>query len=234
MPVDLSAEMSELWASLGAPTGGRGRVIQFVAARRGEGTSTVARELAAFAARKAGRSVWLVDLDLFTSAQHAALANATGRFGKLGEATAATPDGSVFFTVQPPVAAPDGTVWPDARYLCGHRVGEARWWVTRFRREALRGRQTVHIVPSADYWNALRKFADIVIVDAPSIDKSQAALTIAPYMDQTVLVVAADEADAKPPALLRDAIMGAGGTVSGLFFNRGTVETPGFLRAVLP
>ncbi len=51
MPVDLSAEMSELWASLGAPTGGRVRVIQFVAARRGEGTSTVALELAAFAAR---------------------------------------------------------------------------------------------------------------------------------------------------------------------------------------
>lgn len=232
--VDLTAEMADLWASLGAPSGGRGRVVQFVAARRGEGTSTVARELAAFAARRAGRSVWLIDLDLLSSPQHAALAAAQSRFGKLGDAAVATPDGSLFFTVQPSTQAPDGTTWPASRFLAGHRVGEARWWVTRFRREALRGRQTVHILPSADYWNALRKFADLVVVDAPSLDRSQAALTVAPYMDQSVLVVAADESDPKPPAQLRDAVMNAGGTVSGLFFNRGTVETPGFLKAVLP
>jgi hypothetical protein len=53
--IDLSAEMAGLWASLGAPAGGAGRVIQFVAARRGEGTATVARELAGFVARRAGR-----------------------------------------------------------------------------------------------------------------------------------------------------------------------------------
>ncbi|MDD3836297.1 MAG: sugar kinase, partial [Phenylobacterium sp.] len=60
--VDLSAEMAGLWASLGAPAAGAGRIVQFIAARRGEGASTVAREFAHFAARRAGRSVWLVDL----------------------------------------------------------------------------------------------------------------------------------------------------------------------------
>ncbi|HRD28578.1 MAG TPA: sugar kinase, partial [Caulobacter sp.] len=63
--VDLSAEMAELWASLGGTSPGRARAVQFVAARRGEGTSTVAREFAAYAASRAGRTVWLVDLDLF-------------------------------------------------------------------------------------------------------------------------------------------------------------------------
>lgn len=232
--IDLSAEMAGLWASLGAPTGGAGRVIQFVAARRGEGTSTVARELAAFVARRAGRSVWLVDLDLLTSGQYAAVASSEERYGPLGGATAATPDGSVFFTIQPPLTDPNGAPWPPSRYLTGHRVGEARWWVTRFRRDALRGRQTVHILRSGDYWAALRKFADLVIVDAPSADRSQAALTVAPFVDQTVLVVAADEADAKPPALLRNALLSSGGEVGGLFFNRSTVDPPGFLKAVLP
>ena len=52
-------------------------------------------------------------------------------------------------------------------------------------------------------------------------------------MDQTVLVVAADEADVRAPAKLRDAINAAGGHVAGLFFNRGTVERPGFLKAFL-
>lgn len=232
--VDLNAEMADLWASLGAPAAGRARVIQVVAARRGEGTSTVARELAWFAAKRAGRSVWLVDLDLLASPQHSAIGAEAERFGRLGEPAAASPDGSIFFTVQPPAASPDGQAWPDARYLAAHRVGEARWWVTRFRREGLKGRQGVHILPTGDYWNALRKYADVIIVDAPSPERSQAALTVAPFMDQTVLVVAADEADVRAPAQLRDAITAAGGTVSGIFFNRVTVTQPAFLKAILP
>lgn len=232
--VDLNAEMADLWGSLGAPRSGRARVIQVIAARRGEGTSTVARELAFFAATRAGRSVWLIDLDLLASPQINHIAVEPQRFGQLGEPAAASPDGSMFFTVQPPARGADGEAWPDARYLSAHRVGQARWWVTRFRREALRGRQTVHVLPSADYWNALRKFADVVIVDCPPPERSQAGLTIAPFMDQTIMVVAADEPDVKAPAQLRDAIAGAGGQVSGLFFNRSTVEQPPFLKALLP
>ena len=133
--------------------------------------------------------------------------------------------------------------WPIARfdaddlssrpYACA-RVGGPRWWVTRFRREVLRAGQTVHILPSDDYWRAMRQHADVVIVDAPAADRSQAAVTIAPFMDQTVLVVAADEPDVKAPALLRDAVTGAGGAISGLFFNRAVVAPPRFLRGVLP
>ncbi len=232
--VDMNVEMGELWASLGAPAPGRPRVIQFVAARRGEGTSTVAREFARFAARRAGRKVWLVDLDLFASPQAAAIAADPERYGQLGAAVSASPDGSAFFTVQPPQQAPDGSTWPDARYLVAHAVGENRWWVTRFRNDALRGRQAVHILPSGDYWAALRKYADIIVVDAPAADRSQAGVTVAPYMDQTILVVAADQPDVRAPSLLRDAINAAGGRCAGLFFNRAEVKAPGFLKAILP
>lgn len=232
--VDLNAEMAELWASLGAPAAGRARVVQIVSARRGEGASTVARELAFFAARRAGRSVWLVDLDLLGSPQYESLRTESDRYGELGEAAAASPDGSMFFTVQPQARIADGTPFPDSRYLAAHRVGEARWWVTRFRREALRGRQAVHILPTGDYWTALRKYADLIVVDAPSPDRSQAALSVASFMDQTVMVVAADEADVRAPAQLRDAITGAGGNVAGLFVNRVTVERPRFLKAIMP
>lgn len=231
---DLNAEMADLWGALGAPAAGRARIIQVVSARAGEGTSTVARELAFFAARRAGRSVWLVDMDLLTSPQHAALAQEPERFGALGEAAAASPDGSMFFTVRPQSQAADGRALPDARFLTAHRVGSHRWWVTRFRREALRANQGVHILPSGDYWTALRRYADLIVVDAPSADRSQAALTVASFMDQTVMVVAADEMDVRAPAQFRDAIGAAGGTVSGVFFNRTTVATPGFLRRFRP
>lgn len=231
--VNLNAEMAELWGALGAPAAGRARIIQVVAARRGEGTSTVARELAFFAARRAGRSVWLVDLDLLDSPQHAAIADEAERYGLMGQPAAASPDGSSFFSVQPASAGADGKPWPDARFLAAHRVGAARWWVTRFRREVLRGRQQVHILPDGDYWSALRRFADLIVVDCPSLDRSQAAMTVAPFMDQTLMVVAADEPDVRAPAFARDALIGAGADVVGLFFNRADIEPPPFARSFI-
>src|SRR5690606_36814720 len=104
-----------------------------------------------------------------------------------------------------------------------HSVGAARFWVTRFRSDALRGRQSVHILPSGDYWTAMRKHADLIVVDCPSADRSQAALTTAPFMDQTVMVVSADQPDVRQPAQLRDAIVGGGGRIAGVFFNRAAV-----------
>ena len=232
--VDLNVEMAELWASLNASSPGRGRVVQLIAARRGEGTSTVARELAFHAASRAGRSVWLVDVDLLASPQAAALAAEQPRYGGLGEAVSASPDGSMFFTVRPPSASPEGEAWSDARFLAGHRIGALRWWVTRFRREALKPGQTVHVLPSGAYWQAMRRSADLIVVDTPSPRRSQAGLTLARFMDQTIMVVAADEADIQAPAALRDAVRGAGGAVGGVFLNRSTVQPPPFLKAILP
>ena len=234
MMVDLTAEMAQLMASLGPARPGQARVIQLVAATSGEGTSTVARELARFAAGRARRPVWLIDLDLMNSPQYAAVAADPARYGVLGRATAASPDGSAFFTVQPPALGPDGKPWRDSRYMVAHPAGGPNLWVTRFRREALIGDQTPHVMPTGDYWNALRQHAELVVIDAPAADRSRAAMTVAPFIDFTVLVVAADGADASGPAALRDAIHAAGGQCAGIVFNRVQIETPSFLKAFLP
>jgi hypothetical protein len=232
--VDLSAEMAELWTSLGSAPGGRGRLVEFIAAREGEGVSTVAREFAFYAARTLRRRVWLVDLDLMGQSQAAAIAREPQRFGAFGQPAAATPDGSMFFSVQPPLKRPDGRPWPDARYISAHSAGAPGLWVTRFRREALRGRQGVHVLPTPDYWKALRRHADLVVVDAPPAARSQAGLTVSPFMDDVVLVVAADEGDARAPAELRDDLAAVGANCAGLFVNRVRVEPPGFLRGAAP
>jgi hypothetical protein len=228
--VDLNAEMAELWASLGLGAAGRARAVEFIAAASGEGTSTVAREFALYAARAEGRRVWLVDLDLMGQSQAETIAADPGKFGDLGPAAAATPDGSMFFSVQPPFKRPDGRPWPDARYVGAHAVGGPDFWVTHFRRDAMRGRQQVHVMSSPDYWNSLRRHADLIVVDAPAAEHSQAGLTIAPNMDAVVLVVAADEGDARGPTVLRDSVVEAGGHCAGLFVNRVRVRAPGFLR----
>ena len=232
--LDLNAEMAELWGSLGAPSPGRARLLQFVAARGGEGTSSVAREFAHFAARRAGRSVWLIDLDLLGAIQFNALATDPERYGEIGTAVAASPDDSIFFNVRPPQHGAVGDVVPDARYLAAHGLKGARFWVTRFRSEVLKPRQAPYIVPGALYWETMRNHADLIVVDCPAADRSLSALTVAPFMDQTVLVVAADERAVRPPATLRNSITAAGGRCAGVFFNKVVVMPPPFLKAIMP
>ncbi|HEY1753629.1 MAG TPA: sugar kinase [Caulobacteraceae bacterium] len=227
--------MAELWEALGRTAGAsprqRGRMVELIAARDGEGVSTVARELALYVARHLRQRVWLIDLDLMEQTQADVFGRNPERYGELGPAASASPDESMFFTVQPPLKRPDGRPWPDARYLSAHAVGAAPGlWVTRFRREALRGRQGVHVTPTGDYWTTLRRHADLVVVDAPSATRSQAGLTVSPFMDEVVLVVAADEADARAPAQLRDELEAAGAPVAGLFVNRVALDAPAFLR----
>jgi Mrp family chromosome partitioning ATPase len=237
MVLDLSHEMAELAASLGSlaspASAERGRVIQFAAARAQEGVSTVAREFARFMATRARRPVWLVDADLDGQSQYAYLIGQQTRFGAIGAATAASPDGSSFFRVSPP-SLENGQPVLDTRYLSAHPVGGVRLWVTRFRGDRLAGPQRSQVLSNPAYWNALRKHADMVVVDTPAAERSQASITLAPYMDATVLVAAADETEIQSPAILRSALQGAGGRVAGLFFNKVDITPPPFLKSVMP
>jgi len=222
--------MPELWGSLGPPTAGRARVFEFIAARSGEGASTVAREFAFYAAGAFGVRVWLVDLDLMAQSQAVSLAADPVRFGTLGPPAAATPSGPVFFKVQPPLRGADGRPWPDARYINAYCVGGSQLWVTEFRRDALKARQAVHVLPVGEYWSALRRHADVIVVDAPARERSQAGLTVAPFMDEVILVVAADQADVRASSQLRDAVIEAGARCAGLFCNRLAPAGSDFLR----
>jgi cellulose biosynthesis protein BcsQ len=221
--MDLSAEVEGLWAALGDGSGRGARVIQLVAARAGEGTSTVARSLAAHAAVKLGLRVWMVDLDLAAAAQSRFFAGQTLKELQLGSAQAGSPDKSAFFAVRPTIRMRQGGVRPDCDYLESRRIGNYRWWVTRFRSELLRGPQKVHVLGTADYWAALKPLCDVVIIDCQPSEKSQAAVTLSPFADQTVLIVSGDQADVRPPAVLRNAILSAGGNCAGLFFNRAPI-----------
>ena len=129
---------------------------------------------------------------------------------------------------------PDGRPWPAGRYLAAHRVANRRLWVTRFRRELMRPGQTVQVVPSKAYWSMLREHADLVVIDAPAASASEAGLTLAPFADMMVLVVAADNGDIERAAALKNSIVAAGGRCAGVVFNRTRGETPRLHKAVLP
>ncbi len=228
--VDLTSEMAALWAALGPAPGHRGRVVQIAAASSGEGVSTVAREYARLAAVRARKPVWLIDADLAQQGQMEAVGAEPDRFGRLGKAAIATPDGSIFFAVTPRIMDQEGKPVHPARLMTARPCLGGRLWVTRFATESLRSGQRAEAVSDARYWDALRKHADTVVIDAPAADRNAMAITLAPYVDATVLVVAADSTAANEPLILRDEIEAAGGRIAGVVVNRSTYNPPAFLR----
>ncbi len=228
--VDLTSEMAALWAALGPAPGHRGRVIQIAAATTGEGVSTVAREYARLAAVRARRPVWLIDADLSQQGQLEAVAAQPERFGRMGKAAVATPDGSIFFAITPRLTDREGRPVHPARLVTARPFLGGRLWVTRFAGENLRSGQRAEVVADARYWDALRRHADTVVIDAPAADRNDAAITLAPFVDATVLVVAAGAADAGEPLVLRDEIEAVGGRIAGVVVNRSTYRPPAFLK----
>lgn len=228
--VDLTSEMAALWAALGPAPGHRGRVVQIVAANSGEGVSTVAREYARLAAVRARRPVWLVDADLAQQGQAEAVAAQPDRFGAVGKPAVATPDGSIFFAVTPRVMDREGKPVHPARLVTARPCLGGRLWVTRFAAESLRSGQRAEAVADASYWDSLRRHADTVVIDAPAADRSDIAITLAPFVDSTVLVVAAESSAAGDPLNLRDEIEAVGGKIAGVVVNRSTYNPPAFLK----
>jgi len=227
--VDLTSEMAALWAALGPAPGHRGRVIQIAAATSGDGVSTVAREYARLAAVRARRPVWLIDADLAQQGQSEAVAAEPDRFGALGKAAIATPDGSIFFAVTPRMMDRAGKPVHPARLMTARPCLGGRLWVTRFAAEHLRSGQRAEAVSDARYWDALRQHADTVVIDTPAADRNDMAITLAPFVDATVLVVAESGA-ANEPLMLRDEIEAVGGRIAGVVVNRSTWNPPAFLR----
>lgn len=228
--VDLTREMAGLWAALGSAPAHRGRVIQFASAGTGEGVSTVAREFARLAAVRARRATWLIDADLAQQGQQDAIAAEPSRFGKLGPAAAASPDGSIFYAVTPPVMGRDNRPVPPSRLMTARACLGGRLWVTRFRSESLRSGQRAEPVDDPRYWDILRRHADTVVIDSPAADRNDMAITLAPFVDSTVMVVAAGTTSADQPVILRDEIEAVGGRIAGVVMNRSTYKPPSFLK----
>ena len=228
--VDLTSEMAGLWAALGPTPAHRGRVIQFACATTGEGASTVAREFARLAAVRARKPVWLIDADLAQQGQQDAIEAEPERFGRFGAAAAASPDGSVFYAVTPPVLGRDNRPLAPSRLMTARACLGGRLWVTRFRTETLRSGQRAEPLPDPQYWDVMRQHSDTIIIDAPAADRNDVAITLSPFVDATVLVVSAGTTSANEPVILRDEIESVGGRIAGVVVNRSTYKPPAFLR----
>ena len=218
--VDLTREMADLMSALGRPQTRLGRALMFVSAYGGEGVSTVAREYARCEAAFAKKPVWLIDGDLRNQTQMLALGQDAPRFGPPGALSQATPDGSVFFRVQPQARDARGDIIGDDKYLTARPFLDNRLWVTRFRQQNLAPGQRVKLFDQTTYWKALRHHAQTIIVDVPAMDRSKTALQLAGQMDGVIMVVSEGEGDVQGRVNLKNDLEQVGGRLMGIVYNR--------------
>lgn len=213
---DLRPDLATLWsvASRLRPQQGA-RTVMFVAARSGEGTSSMAASFALMAAAQAERTAWLVDLELTRNAAYDAFDRgfATG-VAQPGRAYDAALGCAPMYELIP--AAQGGT----SKLLTAHPVNGTRLLVTRFRTERLARGQGVRLRSQPAWWQALRRSTDWIIVDAPALDRSDAVLDVASEADGVVLVVRAESTGAEEVANAQLAIERRGGYVIGVVLNR--------------
>jgi Mrp family chromosome partitioning ATPase len=193
---------------------GAAAIVQLIAAGAGEGTSTLARDLALIAARMPGLRVLLLDLDPPGTAQLAAL---RAGFGAAVAATRSLP------------AAPPELVF--------HQLAISRLprdiAVSEMRRPAS-GPFPLGPFPLGPFawrplFSALRKDFDLVLIDSPPLERSYDGILRAQDVDTTLLVVEAERARAAAVRNLRDRIQDIGGQVAGAALNKRRRHVPDFL-----
>lgn len=189
------------------------RIVMFVSVHEGAGTTSFATSTALNLADKAQRAPWLIDLDLQSNPVIAAFEKSLQRGGR-GPGRAF--DASLR---QPPIYALSPKTEDRGKLLTAHEIEGANMLVTRFRNEHLEAGQRVQLISEPGWWRALRGITDYAIVDAPALEVSDAALTVADQVDGIFLVVQADQTE-------RDEIMDAcesleahGGLVLGVAMN---------------
>lgn len=213
---DLRQDMTGLWhLARNLPAASGGRVILFIGAHSGAGTSSMAVSFAQLAASHSARMTWLVDLDIRHNPLYTAFSKGLIReAGRPLHALDASLGTEQIYSV--PGRENDRAF---ARLLNAHQIEGQRLIVTRFRSDRLEAGQRLQLHTASGWWTALRQAAEWIVVDAPPASRSRAGLTFVSQADAVVLAVKADETPAAAVAELRRDVELHGGKVLGVVLN---------------
>lgn len=172
------------------------KVIQFIAAREGEGTSTVVREFARTSASILGKSVLLFDAD---KPDFDADPPAEGISGDNGNGDAPNPGAIVKNDAGDASASTAVCLIPQNSHFI---------------------QKQFYSSGIEDFWENLRKKFDLVLVDSPPLANSPDGIAIARRVDGVVLVLEAEKTRWPVAENLRDQILKSGGRILGVVLNK--------------
>ena len=193
------------------PRRGRGRTVMIMAARRGEGSSGVARSVAE---SPLGGITLLLDLDLARSDQYRAFSQ-TGVV--LSDGIDARLQGEALYRI----VDAQGRPRPEPRSaLAYYRVGRSKLFVSGFAEGALQDGDRLQFPMTPDYWAAVRQSCELCVVDAPALEQSRVGLSVCAHMDAVVLVASGADGSVTATVSLKKQLEAAGAFVMGVVYTR--------------
>jgi len=175
-----------------------GSVVQILASRDGEGTSSLARDLCLIAAREVGLRTLLLDMD------------GSGR----KQIDWVRRSHSLPFALV-------GSISVRPTSLTVHRVGASQFHVGE-----PSGGQPVPVASWPGILKLLRPRFDLVVIDTPAFSRTFDGVFVAPHVDGTILVIEAEATKTTQVQNVRDRIIEAGGKVVGTILNKRHFHIP--------
>lgn len=187
----------------------------------------MAASFALLAAAQSPRMSWLVDLQV---KQNSAYQGFQKRFasgvGVPGRPYDASLGGEPPFSVKPHSAEQ----YVGEKLITAHQIEDTRLLVTRFRNERLHPGQEVSLNAEAEWWSTLKRSADWVILNAPSLEASSVSLDLLKQTDSVVIVTRLDASPASAVIPACEQIELHGGVVLGVIANQVSSEARFFDR----
>jgi hypothetical protein len=180
---------------------GTGIIVQLLAANSGEGTSSLARDLALLAARTPSLRVLLLDL----------VPPGNGQFTALRETCGIN------------IALTKPLMGPPAEVLV-HRLAFGDLHVN----ETFQGPPS-GLAGWASQFPTMRTGYDLILIDSPSAERSYDGILLGPVVDTTLLVVEAERTRSAVVQNLRDKVVDMGGQIGGVLLNKRRLHIPGFI-----
>ena len=199
---ELTAKLRNLYRSIaGEFSGEGGKIVQFVSARRGAGSTRVSRTFATVCAREPDRRILIVDTDAgFPQFCH--------------------------FGIQPRTTWADTLRRNDLVTDACHSVGRSGIFLMK----AWCGSQgAAALLEMRDFENSLdelRRSFDLIIFDSAPIDESTDCIDIASVLDGSVLVISAEKTRWQVASDIRNRIEARGGCILGVLLNEMRFHIP--------
>jgi protein-tyrosine kinase len=181
------------------------KVLQFVASRKGEGTSTIVREFSRVVAEKFGKSVLVLDADQSHPTQH------------------------LFLFVTPMHYLEEVLMNDLALETAIYRKGKSGPTVSLI---AGNKGATTEIFNSLEIYGLLDRLKglfEFILIDSPPVTEFQDALSICRKVDGVVLVLEAETTRWPVAVRVKEEIIKNGGNIIGMVFNKRQYYIPKFI-----
>lgn len=183
------------------------KVIQFIGAQMGEGTSTIIRDFAMVSAARLGKSVLLLDADHMNPSQH------------------------LFFRIDPRFGIEEIIRDKAAFEKALFKIGDNNLYVCVYQTQKRSSffPQILYSPEVKNFWDDLRKMFDLILIDSAPAATSPDGITMSRYVDGVVLVVEAEKTRMPVAENLKNQVARNGGNLLGVVFNKQRHHIPDFI-----